>query len=124
MVARRTVLVVDDDAATRKLYQAFLGQAYEVRAADSGVGAVELVESEPIDVIVMDLNLPGLDGWMAMSLIRARRPNLPFLIVTSLTDGDLEARAKNAGASAFLRKPVTQEALTRAVDRSLPLEAR
>ena len=118
---RRTVLVVDDDAATRKLYHAFLGQDYEVRAVDSGVGAVELVEREPVDVVVMDLNLPGLDGWMAMSLIRARRPNLPFLIVTSLTDGELEARAKHAGAAAFLRKPVTKEALSRAVDRSLPM---
>jgi CheY-like chemotaxis protein len=117
---RRTVLVVDDDAATRRLYAAFLEKDYEVVSADTGVGAVELVEKQAMDLVVMDLNLPGLDGWMAMSLIRARRPDLPFLICTSLTDPELEGRARTAGAAGFLRKPVTAESLRRAVDRALP----
>jgi CheY-like chemotaxis protein len=115
----RTVLVVDDDAATRRLYSAFLAKDAEVVSADTGVGAVELIDQRPADVVIMDLNMPGLDGWMAMSLIRARCPQVPFVIVTSQTDPDLESRARHAGATGFLRKPVTADALRQAVDRAL-----
>jgi two-component system C4-dicarboxylate transport response regulator DctD len=76
---------------------------------------VEASEKQPFDVVVMDLNMPGLDGWMAMSLIRARRPNLPTIILTGNTGADLEVRAKNAGAAAFLNKPCPPDKLVRAV---------
>ena len=116
---RRTVLVVDDDAATRRLYAAFLDKELEVLSVDTGVGAVEMIEQRPADLVIMDLNMPGLDGWMAISLIRARRPDVPFLIVTSQTEPDLEARARTFGASGFLRKPVTADSLRQAVDRAM-----
>jgi CheY-like chemotaxis protein len=67
----------------------------------------------------MDLNMPGLDGWMAMSLIKARRPALPIIILTAMTEGDLEARAKTAGAAGFLTKPCNPDALARAVARAI-----
>jgi len=117
---RRTVLVVDDDAATRRLYTAFLQTSHEVVAVDTGVAAVETVEARAVDLVLMDLNLPGLDGWMAISLIRARRPTLPFLIVSSTNDPEVEGRARTAGAAAFLQKPVTADALRAAVNRALP----
>src|SRR5678816_4391071 len=101
---RRKVLIVDDDAATRRLYAAFLVKDAETVACDTGVGAVELVEKQAVDLVLMDLNMPGLDGWMAMSLIRARRPGVPFLIITSNSDPELEERARAAGAAAFLKK--------------------
>lgn len=117
---RRKLLVVDDDPQVFRLYAAFLAADYEVLGSETGVGAVELVEAHEIALVIMDLNMPGLDGWMAMSLIRARRPTVPFVIVTSVTDGDLETRARTAGAAGFLRKPVTAETLRRAVDRATP----
>lgn len=116
----RTVLIVDDDAATCRLYAAYLGPEHEVLTCESGVEAVELVEGRAVDLVLMDLALPGLDGWMAMSLIRARRPGVPFLIVTGRSDPELEGRARTAGASGFLHKPVTQDQLRRAVTRALP----
>ena len=115
----KTVLLVDDDAAATRLYARFLTGKCDVLTADSGVGAVEMVEAHPIDLVVMDLAMPGLDGWMAMSLIRARRPTVPFLVVTSLDLHDLEMRVRAAGAVGFLRKPVTAEQLQRAVERAL-----
>src|SRR5688572_15953046 len=115
----RTVLIVDDDAATCRLYTGYLGPEHEAVSCESGVEAVELVEARAIDLVLMDLNLPGLDGWMAMSLIRARRPTMPFLIVTGRSDPELEGRARTAGTSGFLHKPVTREQLRRAVNRVL-----
>ncbi len=117
---RRTVLVVDDDAATCRLYAGMLGGEHDVITADSGLAAVEQVEAHAIDLVIMDLNMPGLDGWMAISLIRARRPALPFLIATSNMDPGLEQRARQAGAAGFLRKPVSAASLRQAVSRALP----
>jgi CheY-like chemotaxis protein len=115
-MARARILFVDDDPAAQKLYRAYLvGEGYEVVIASSGLDGVEASEKQPFDVVVMDLNMPGLDGWMAMSLIRARRPNLPTIILTGNTGADLEVRAKNAGAAAFLNKPCPPEKLVRAV---------
>ncbi len=116
---RKTVLLVDDDPSILRLFARLLGEEYLVLTADSGVGAVERVEAQPVDLVLMDLKMPGLDGWMAMSLIRARLPRVPFLVVTSSPDGDLEERARAAGAAGFLPKPVDGETLRRAVARAL-----
>jgi CheY-like chemotaxis protein len=115
---RRKVLIVDDDAATRRLYTAFLAKDVEILSCDTGVGAVEVVEKQAVDLVLMDLNMPGLDGWMAISLIRARRPDLPFLLITSGSDPELEGRARAAGASGFLKKPIHADALRQAVERA------
>jgi CheY-like chemotaxis protein len=120
MTGKRRVLVVDDDAGAVKMYCRFLEQAgYETSSADSGIGAVERAERETFDAVVMDLNMPGLDGWMALSLIRARRPGVPVVILTGSTGSDLEARAATAGAAGFLTKPCRIEDLQRTVERAI-----
>src|SRR6478672_5408451 len=115
-MSKGRILFVDDDPGAQKLYRAYLqGEGYEVVTASSGLDGVEASEKQPFDLVVMDLNMPGLDGWMAMSLIRARRPNLPTVILTANSGADLETRAKNAGAAAFLTKPCPPDKLMRAV---------
>jgi CheY-like chemotaxis protein len=119
-MAKARILFVDDDPAAQKLYRAYLvGEGYEVVLASSGLEGVEASEKQAFDLVVMDLNMPGLDGWMAMSLIRARRPNVPTLILTANQGSDLETRAKNAGAAAFLSKPCQPDQLVRAVAKAL-----
>lgn len=110
------ILIVDDDAAAQKLYRTYLtSEGHEVDCASSGLEGVEAAEKSAFDAVVMDLNMPGLDGWMAMSLIRARRPLLPILILTGDANPDLEERAHTAGAAAFLTKPCPPKVLTRAL---------
>jgi CheY-like chemotaxis protein len=119
-MAKGRILFVDDDPASQKLYRSYLtNEGYEVSIASSGLEGVESTEKQPFDLVIMDLNMPGLDGWMAMSLIRARRPDMPTVILTSNTGADLETRAKNAGAAAFLNKPCPPEQLLRAVTKAL-----
>jgi CheY-like chemotaxis protein len=114
MVEKLRVLFVDDDPAAARLYKSYLAaEGYEVHVADSGIEAVEATERGQFDVVVMDLNMPGLDGWMSMSLIKARRPKLPVVVLTGEVGKDLEARAKTAGAAGFLTKPCQPEALIR-----------
>jgi CheY-like chemotaxis protein len=62
--------------------------------------------------------MPGLDGWMSMSLIKARRPKLPVVVLTGEVGKDLEGRAKTAGAAGFLTKPCQPELLLRALKKA------
>ncbi len=114
------ILLVDDDPVARKLYRAHLVAAgHLVAEAGGGFEAVEMTERESYGVVVMDLAMPGLDGWMAMSLIRARRPNLPIVVLTNSGGAENEKRAEQSGAAGFLVKPCGAELLLRAVAKAL-----
>jgi len=119
MAEKLRVLFVDDDPAAARLYKSYLvAEGYEVIVADSGIEAVEATERGQFDVVVMDLNMPGLDGWMSMSLIKARRPKLPVVVLTGEVGKDLESRAKTAGAAGFLTKPCQPDALMRTLKKA------
>ena len=119
MAEKLRVLFVDDDPAAARLYKSYLtADGHEVVVADSGIEAVEATERDRFDVVVMDLNMPGLDGWMSMSLIKARRPKLPVVVLTGDQSKDLEARSKTAGAAGFLVKPCKPDVLLRTLKRA------
>jgi two-component system chemotaxis response regulator CheY len=119
MAEKLRVLFVDDDPAASRLYKSYLAaEGHEVVIADSGIEAVEAAERDSFDVVVMDLNMPGLDGWMSMSLIKARRPKLPVVVLTGEVGKDLEMRAKTAGAAGFLTKPCQPDNLIRALKKA------
>jgi len=114
------VLIVDDDPAARRLYGAFLrSKSMEVHEAESGIEAVQRVEQTPFELVIMDLDMPGIDGWMAISLIRARLPELPMIVLTALTGNDFSDRAGKLGVSEVLHKPCPHDELMRAVERAL-----
>ncbi len=118
MAEKLRVLIVDDDPASARLYRSYLvADGHEVRVATSGIEGVEATERDKFDAVVMDLNMPGLDGWMSMSLIKARRPKLPVIVLTSERGGDLQERARTAGAAGFLAKPCTADVLLRTVKK-------
>jgi CheY-like chemotaxis protein len=120
MAEKLRVLFVDDDPAAARLYKSYLAaDGHEVVVADSGIEAVEATERDKFDVVIMDLNMPGLDGWMSMSLIKARRPKLPVVVLTGDVGKDLESRAKTAGAAGYLTKPCQPDALIRALRKAV-----
>jgi len=119
MADKLRVLFVDDDPAAARLYKSYLvADGHDVVVANSGIEGVEATERNQFDVVVMDLNMPGLDGWMSMSLIKARRPRLPVVVLTGDPGRDLEQRAKTAGAAGFLTKPCQPDVLLRALVRA------
>jgi CheY-like chemotaxis protein len=121
----RRVLIVDDDPAARRLYGAFLrSKGIEVEEAESGIDAVQRVEQVPFDLVLMDLDMPGIDGWMAMSLIRARLPKLPMVILSALSGADFRERAEKLNVGEILTKPCPHDVLMRAVERALHHQAR
>jgi CheY-like chemotaxis protein len=102
------VLVVDDYADTQELYREFLSYAgFRVAAAASGQEAVDLALSLLPDLILMDLSLPGMDGWEATRRIRRdpRTRNVAIVALSGHTTGSASASAKRAGCDSFLTKP-------------------
>lgn len=114
------ILLVDDDPAAARLYRAMLANdGHDVIVCDSGIDAVEVAERERerLDLVITDFNMPGIKGDVTLSLLRARLPNLPVVILTSEPSPTVEKRARDAGAAAFLRKPCNADLLSRTIAR-------
>ncbi|AGL16517.1 response regulator transcription factor [Actinoplanes sp. N902-109] len=120
-----TVLVVDDEPDIRDLLVKRLGQdGHLVLPADGGAEALALVESRGVpDAVVLDLDMPGMDGFELLERLRGRHPQLPVLIVSVLWADDVHERVRHLSAD-FLAKPFTAAALTAGVRQLLGLPSR
>lgn len=107
------VMVVDDTLMVRELQRSMLERAgYLVRSASDGVEALEILDHEPVDLVVTDLEMPNLDGFLLTSSIRAnpRLANIPVLIVSSHASEDEHRRGLESGADGFIVKASFDEA--------------
>ena len=121
---RSIILVVDDEPAIRELMvKALATQTHEVLTAGSGEDALAIVKRYDVDLAVLDLAMPGMDGVDTFRAIRSLRPALPVLIVTGYPDSDLMAQALEIGPFTMMSKPVDlaqiQKTVHRIVGRSL-----
>ena len=113
------ILLVDDDPSSTRLYRAMLANdGHEVITVDSGIDAVEAAAAERFDLVITDFNMPGIKGDVTLSLLRAKLPDLPVVVLTSEPSPAVEKRARAAGAAGFLRKPCTADVLARTVERA------
>ena len=87
---------------------------YEVAEAGDGVEALDQVDRYAPDIIVLDLNLPGLDGYGVLSHLRSRQAteDIPVVVLTAMGDEDAEVRVFDLGADDFLSKPFRARALS------------
>ena len=109
------VLLVDDEDSLRKVMRDLLERdGYAVTEARDGVQALDQVDRIGPDIIVLDLNLPGLDGYGVLSHLRSRpaTANIPVIVLTAKGDEDNEVRVFELGADDFLTKPFRARALS------------
>ena len=109
------VLLVDDEDSLRKVMRDLLERdGYAVTEARDGVQALDQVDRVGPDIIVLDLNLPGLDGYGVLSHLRSRpaTANIPVIVLTAKGDEDNEIRVFELGADDFLTKPFRARALS------------
>jgi two-component system chemotaxis sensor kinase CheA len=118
-----SVMVVDDALMVRELQRSILERGgYSVRTATDGVEALAMLAEQPADLVVTDLEMPNMDGFVLTSSIRAhpRLANIPVLIVTSRVSAEDHQRGLDAGADGYIVKTSFDEAgLLSAVSRLL-----
>ncbi len=108
------ILVVDDILPNVKLLEAKLkAEYYDVLTATSGPEALEIAEKEKPDVVLLDIMMPGMDGFEVCERLKATPAtvHIPVVMVTALTDATDRVRGLEAGADDFLSKPVNDTAL-------------
>ncbi|WP_245442934.1 response regulator transcription factor [Methylobacterium terrae] len=108
-----TVLVVDDSKLARAVALRLVRQLrpdWALREASNADEALAMVAGEPIDVALLDFNMPGKDGLALAEELRAGRPAMPIAVISANIQDEVIARARQLDA-AFLAKPLTGEAL-------------
>ena len=106
---RKTVLIVDDESIMVSLLQRHVSNAgYDFDVASNGQEALDKINKEPPDIVLLDLMMPGLNGFETCRRIRAneKTKKLPVIIVTALHSQSDSSDAASCGANEFLSKPV------------------
>ena len=116
-----TVFLVDDDDGSRDAMKRTLERVgYTLRAFPSAEEALErLREGDPVDAVVSDVRMPGMDGYEFLREVRADYPNLPFLLVTAYAEVEDAVSALQEGADDYLTKPVKMQELRQRVQLQL-----
>jgi two-component system, chemotaxis family, chemotaxis protein CheY len=113
------VLVVDDSSLVRLYYRTALEEAgFQVEQAINGIEAMEKVLSEPFDLVIVDVNMPRMDGFTFLRSLRsgaAGVATVPALMISTESDVQDVSEARAAGANFYLVKPVTEVELVRHV---------
>ncbi len=119
----KTILIVDDDPAQRRLLQAAVERnGFSTRTADNGRAAVDAVDAHAdIDLVLLDLVMPGLSGQEALKEIRQRRGDLPCIVLTASGGIDTVVQAMQAGASDFFVKPASPERILVSIRNALEM---
>lgn len=122
MSAKARVLLIDDERFARQLYSDYLVAAgFDVECAESAQSGVALVRAGRYDVVVTDLLLPDGDGIEVLESVKRVDPELEVVVITGFDRVEPAVRALRAGASDYLVKPVTPDALALAVNRCLSM---
>ena len=121
MSALRKVLVVDDDPVVGKSFNRVLTdeKGYIVVTAKNAHEALKKIREDSYDVVFTDIKMPGMDGVELAERVKSRQPWIPVVIVTGYGTVDNEDRAKAAGVSAFLRKPLSPEMIEESAAEAL-----
>ncbi len=108
------VLIADDDPQMRRLVRAVLErECYQVREAGDGLDALDMLEQQRFDLVILDMDMPRLDGLGVLEELRASvsKASIPVIMLTARTD-DTESKALDLGAQDYLTKPVRPTALS------------
>ena len=104
-----TLLVVDDVEENRDLLsRRFIKRGFNVLCADSGAAALQVLEDEPVDLIILDVNMPGMSGIEVLQTLRKRNKSsrLPVIMATARTDSSDVVEALELGANDYVTKPI------------------
>ncbi|SBW11169.1 Response regulator (fragment) [uncultured delta proteobacterium] len=122
-IAVKTILVVDDNVTNLRHVSGQLAGEYAVIMAKSGGQALAIVAEKVPDLIVLDIEMPGMDGFATLAALRqnAALARIPVIFLTANHDPETRIKALAAGGVDFVRKPFEKEALLRRIGLHLNL---
>lgn len=119
MVAKTAILIVDDEAGPRESLKMILSPAHRVLLAESGPRALEMLSQHEVDVVTIDLNMPGMKGDELMRTIRNDYPSTEIIIITGNSSVDSAVEGIRSGISDYISKPFDVVEVSSAVSRAL-----
>jgi sigma-B regulation protein RsbU (phosphoserine phosphatase) len=116
-------MIVDDMEANINILVETLGEDYDIRVAMDGESALEYIEDEPPDLILLDIMMPGLDGYEVCRRLKINKStrDIPIIFITALGEMEDEAQGLELGAIDFLRKPISPPLVKARVKNHLEL---
>jgi PleD family two-component response regulator len=120
------ILIVDDERFNRQLLEVMLApEGYLLATASSGEEALKMVAEQPPDLILLDVMMPGMDGYQVAARIKGNvaSRDIPVILLTALDDRSSRIHGLRVGAEDFLTKPVNHIELTIRVKKLLGLKA-
>ncbi len=119
-----SILVIDDDRLTRWSVSTLLGRAgYHVHEAATGKDGFAAIEEVGPNLVLLDIELPDMDGFAVLAMVRERHPDLPVLMMTADATAETARKALRLGAQGHLDKPIDSTTLDAAVSRALQSSA-
>lgn len=119
---RYTILVIDDEIGPRESLRILFKNKYNVITAESGLKGIEIIKTEKIDLIILDLKMPGKNGIDTLIEIRKYNKDVPVIILTGYGDMATAKKAMQYGVREFITKPFEiseiEEIIAREIERS------
>ncbi|MGH8058810.1 MAG: response regulator [Candidatus Entotheonellia bacterium] len=116
---RPVILVVDDDIGIHESFRVLLDDRYNVMGSQDGPTALTMMNSYPVDLVLLDLRLPGMDGIEVLTWMKETKPQMQVVIVTAVMDVRTAVETMKRGAFDYLTKPFSEEELLSVCERAL-----
>jgi DNA-binding NtrC family response regulator len=124
MNERKSILVVDDEQDIRRTLQRILERKkYKVSTADDGQAALEIIQKQPIDLILTDLKMPRMDGVQLLKAAKIVAPEIAVILITAYGEVDTAVEAMRNGAYNFILKPPNRSQILLTIARALEKQA-
>jgi len=112
------ILIIDDERSIRETLEMFLREKeYEVITAKDGERGLEAIQKERLDIVILDIHLPGMDGLAVLKKIKERGENTSVIMITAYHDTETAMRAIKIGADEYVRKPIDVDEFEIIIDK-------
>jgi len=113
------ILIVDDEARMRRLFEINLSPRYDVFTCGDGPRALELLEKQKIALLVTDMKMPGMSGLALLQEVRKEKPELPVIIMTAYGTVETAVQAMKEGAADYILKPIKMDEMEVLIEKTL-----
>lgn len=119
MAAPRILIVDDDTQVLGMLIRVLIGRGYTVTGTTSGAEVIEMTAHDPFDLAIVDLSMPGVDGFEVLKDLHRTAPEMKIMVISGAMPGLILESAAMFGATKTLTKPISPESLINAVQHIL-----